>query len=555
MLSDQDLMMVENLTYQMKGDIIKGSSFDPEKTDFKPLKNCDTVDEYLQQFDEDMLSQMDAQVNETYSGEMSGAEWAATIRYMKGNEEISSLEIADCNKDIGAICFVSEEGEAIVAFRGTTGPREWKDNTEGLNQADTECQREALEYVESLPYDDMTVVGHSKGGNKAQYVTIVAEEGKIGRCVSMDGQGFSQEFYDKYGANVQERYGKISCYSLSADFVNILLFPVPGVPQIYIKGGGDVDSIGQNHSPNAFFEFKKDKNGNWIIVEENGEPKLGPRVPKSDLAILQDFIAFYMNNASEEDKKIMVDFLGPLLAGVMAGGAEKWSEDQIVEHLMNNSDALAMFVAYLIKYIEVFDISQADVVKMLDSLGISDALLIALGVADAFLEISDFVKFLIDNITDGKKDWIIETIVKFLGGNAGKDIMTVWNKIEDVYGDLDDVKADTSKAKILIFDYSAECYNRVIESIKSFRAQGMPGVSGWNGYGEYSWFNKLLISVVIKCINTYREAMDAICDEWKERADRQFREIWDADQACAAKLTTVSGDIQTTSAKVKANLL
>lgn len=37
-------------------------------------------------------------------------------------------------------------------------------------------------------YDSITVTGHSKGGNKAQYVTVLSD--KVDRCISMDGQGF-----------------------------------------------------------------------------------------------------------------------------------------------------------------------------------------------------------------------------------------------------------------------------------------------------------------------------------------------------------------------------
>ena len=58
------------------------------------------------------------------------------------------------------------------------------------------------DYIENLPYDSITVAGHSKGGNKAQYVTVLSD--KVDRCISMDGQGFSQEFIDKYYAEIQK---------------------------------------------------------------------------------------------------------------------------------------------------------------------------------------------------------------------------------------------------------------------------------------------------------------------------------------------------------------
>lgn len=92
------------------------------------------------------------------------------------------------------------------------------------------CQKEALDYIECLPYEDITVVGHSKGGNKAMYVAVTS--GKVSRNISMDGQGFSKEFIDKYWAEINEKGAIITNYSVSSDYVHVLLFPVPNSNQI-----------------------------------------------------------------------------------------------------------------------------------------------------------------------------------------------------------------------------------------------------------------------------------------------------------------------------------
>lgn len=550
--SDQDVMMIENLTYLISGDTIKGGSFEPEVKPFKAIGDCATVAEYLNQFSDEMLAQLDKQ-SETYSGEISGSEWAAMIRYMKSNSNIYNLKIADCNKDVGALCFVSPDGQPIVAFVGTKNGEEWIDNVEGLNTSDTDCQKAALDYINSLPYDGIIVTGHSKGGNKAQYVTICAPEGKVKQCISMDGQGFSQEFYDKYGHLVQERADKIKNYSLSSDFVNILLFPVPGAQQIYVDGGKDVGNMLENHSPNSFFDYYMDENGNWIVVvNTNGEPQLNITGNKSDLAILQDFVAFFLNNATPEEKKLMVDFLSKLLAGLRC---ENWSTEQIVEYLMTNQDALALFIAYFIKYIEVFDISQADAVKILDSLGMSDSLLIALGVADHFTNASDLIEFIYKNLTDGKRDWIIETILKWAGGKVGYDIEKLWRKIEETYGDLDDVKKDSSKAKINIYDYSQECYNAIIESINAFRRQPLPQVSEWNNYSGLSWFGKLCVTLFSASINGYAREVNEVCNKWENKTNEKFNDVWEADGTYGEKMKTISEKINYTKAKVQVNLI
>ena len=62
---------------------------------------------------------------------------------------------------------------------------------------DLKTDEDKAVYIKNLPKEygnNITVTGHFKGGNKAQYVTIVTD--RIGRCVSFDGQGFSKEFLE-----------------------------------------------------------------------------------------------------------------------------------------------------------------------------------------------------------------------------------------------------------------------------------------------------------------------------------------------------------------------
>ncbi|WP_294189817.1 Mbeg1-like protein, partial [uncultured Clostridium sp.] len=149
---------------------------------------------------------------------ISGKELADIARYLQSNENISNLVLKDAmyNSDGTplALCFSNKNksNEAIVAFKGTTGGEEWSDNVKGLNATDTSSQKEALDFIESLPYIDITTVGHSKGGNKSMYVRITSD--KVKRSVSLGGQGFSQEFIDKYWAEIQMKGNGITNYSL-----------------------------------------------------------------------------------------------------------------------------------------------------------------------------------------------------------------------------------------------------------------------------------------------------------------------------------------------------
>ena len=138
-------------------------------------------------------------------------EWKAVLTAIKNDKLLMSLKItnvfdsdssADPNvpsagTNFRAACFSNDE-ETVIVFRGTHGVYTWNDNGEGGYQADTASQQEALNYVNLLGANlttsgKITVTGHSKGGNLAQYVTICAAYLVVDRCVSFDGQGFSNE--------------------------------------------------------------------------------------------------------------------------------------------------------------------------------------------------------------------------------------------------------------------------------------------------------------------------------------------------------------------------
>ena len=116
------------------------------------------------------------------------------------------------------------------------------------------------------PYDSITVTGHSKGGNKAQYVTVLSD--KVDRCISMDGQRFSQEFLNQYYAEIEKKGGCIKNYFLDGDFVSILLFPVLGSDQICIE---EDDSI---------IRIKTDTGTYWKMKVEI-QPRLSARGKRS----------------------------------------------------------------------------------------------------------------------------------------------------------------------------------------------------------------------------------------------------------------------------------
>lgn len=155
----------------------------------------------------------------------------------------------------------TDHGKPIVVFKGTSGAAEWRDNGEGgyANVTDTVSQQDALTYYNRImagfPGQTALVSGHSKGGNKAQYVGILGDS--VDSVYSFDGQGFNAAFYLKYASQVQQNAGKITSISNQYDYVNILFTAVPGSEQQYTNSpffnATSYESFLRWHSPGTMF--------------------------------------------------------------------------------------------------------------------------------------------------------------------------------------------------------------------------------------------------------------------------------------------------------------
>ncbi len=238
-LSDAQLLMLDTLIY----------------TDY--VKDGDSVSEIVTKMEVAL-----ANGKKIKSCEMSTAEWRELIRQIKNEESLLKYKVTNSHiSEYGdkAACFVDDLAnpkDVNVVFRGTSEDYEWEDNVEGGRVSDTTQQERAADYINGLPAsygNAMTVSGHSKGGNKAQYVTITTD--RIARCVSFDGQGFSPEFLEKYEDKINSRANSITSISAKKDVVNCLLLPIAG-RQIYIDA--EEDNYLYNHKPNILL----DANGN-----------------------------------------------------------------------------------------------------------------------------------------------------------------------------------------------------------------------------------------------------------------------------------------------------
>ena len=170
----------------------------------------------------------------------------------KRGEQTAGVRLIDFVLEEGGLCaavWEDDKGNISVVFRGT-GQNEWVDNgvalsgTRGKNIYYTydppgvyrapcdyasPAQVQALNWFNKMAHryawgeqDHITLSGHSKGGNKAQFIAIHSDLADV--CYSFDGQGFSPEAlacFSKMQA-FEKRRKKIYSLSSDNDFVNVL---------------------------------------------------------------------------------------------------------------------------------------------------------------------------------------------------------------------------------------------------------------------------------------------------------------------------------------------
>ena len=563
-LTDEQIMLLEQLTY-LEDKVARAADV--------VLGPYDSVESLLRQFDEDALAELEDS-DEQFEGLVSGKQWAAIIRQIQNDPELYSLDIAGKDDSVPAICFTdpNDPDSAVVAFKGTTGQKEWWDNGSGFGLSDTEKQKEALEYIENLPYDSITVTGHSKGGNKAQYVTVLSD--KVDRCISMDGQGFSQEFLDRYYAEIEKKGGSITNYYLDGDFVSILLFPIPGSAQVCIEGDDSI-ILEKNHVPSSFYRYYQDEDGYWHILEnKSGDPALVIGTREEVMVYLHELTVFLLNVMPEEDKRKAGDYIGNILAILMGQGDfpiedKVYNKDNVAEYLLSDKEMLAKLLAYFIKYVETYNLTDEEVRSLAEVLGLDKTLAaIEEDMAEDNKTLSGFISdaggllnLIINQIRDGKEDPVIEWLLKWIGGweseEVGEDMVDFWRSLEKEYQsipefDPEKARADAAGKGAKIRDFSEKTYSILMSAILSVEADTYGSVSGWSGYAGEEWYDTLLIPNAVGGINAYFERVSEINRQCRESAERVFAEANEADQENAKRLQSLVDEIRSVCSLIKA---
>lgn len=274
-----------------------------------------------------------------FPAEINEEEFSTIINTIKKNKELyEKIKIVDVDNSVYGnisgsdrvvnVTFLYEDN-LIIVYKGTAGDFEWKDNVEGTyNISDTKQQRMALSYFDEMveKFKDVKKVyvsGHSKGGNKSQYIGVLrGNMSKLERVYSFDGQGFNSIFLKKYNKEIENNRHKIFNICNEYDYVNILLFSIAN--KIFIKSttgiGNEKDRqsklmhrLGGFHSPYSMFK------------NENGILKLNEVTEQSD--IMKNFeklFEYYNTNMEIEDSKFIYYRMSLFM---MESGSEVFGED------------------------------------------------------------------------------------------------------------------------------------------------------------------------------------------------------------------------------------
>lgn len=274
-----------------------------------------------------------------FPAEINEEEFSIIINTIKKNKELyEKIKIVDVDNSVYGnitgsdrvvnVTFLYEDN-LIIVYKGTAGDFEWKDNVEGTyNISDTKQQRMALSYFDEMveKFKDVKKVyvsGHSKGGNKSQYIGVLrGNMSKLERVYSFDGQGFNSIFLKKYNKEIENNRHKIFNICNEYDYVNILLFSIAN--KIFIKSTTGIGNEKDRHSK-LMHRFGGFHSPYSMFKNENGILKLNEVTEQSD--IMKNFeklFEYYNTNMEIEDSKFMYYRMSLFM---MESGSEVFGED------------------------------------------------------------------------------------------------------------------------------------------------------------------------------------------------------------------------------------
>lgn len=301
-------------------------------------------------------------------------EYIQIVRAVRKDKFLMDLRImtvyTDQSEDGGAwrsaLFQSSGSKDAIVVFQGTplvAGSAQWADNFYSANVEESPHQIKALEWYWQIYKEfhlyrkEITVTGHSKGGNKAKYICILDDS--VDHCESFDGEGFSDKFLAKYNDRILEREDVIHNHIVNYDYVSLLMNDI-GKETFYYGYNYGSGGFTENHLPNTFIRF--DQNGSaHLDVDEDGRP--------IEMIAFDEFCNSFLRSMQDEARSASLSMMNAFLNTVLSV-ERSMSVNEIAllfisfagnkDHL----DSVAYFLAYLIRYEQ----ENPEVVELISSL-------------------------------------------------------------------------------------------------------------------------------------------------------------------------------------------
>lgn len=369
-------------------------------------------------------------------------DWRKIVKAVKNDPDLMNLRIVETHVDNAkgggggqSAIFVDDKSkEATVVFRGTSTD-EWKDNFTGGNVTDTDQQKNALEWYQKayrehgLDQYEVTVTGHSKGGNKSKYITV--KDDTVDRCVSFDGQGFSDKFMDEYSDRIAARQERIENHNVDYDYVNLLLNDIGETT--YYKGKDIDHNFLENHCANSYFDW--DEDGTFSMEESpEGQP--------AEMKAVDEFLNSSLRSLPDQDRDQMLSVIHKfVMLGFSAGDIDAdtmWNDFRNIMHDPETAESLPYLLAYFIQY-ERSNPEMAEHIRNFMRRNGYDHLLNIVNVAEGILNFEldidlPFGKNIHIDFDDlmsiisgtglllGKADWILDKVRKWIREKYGLDV-------------------------------------------------------------------------------------------------------------------------------------
>jgi hypothetical protein len=333
----------------------------------------------------------------------------------------------------------TSDNEAIVGFRGSEGMdtynsfnNDWLDSdvhllldweTKQQLQAE-QCMRsfDKLGYFQN--YDNLSVTGHSLGGNLAEHVTITGAEtqngyfSKIGRCVSFDGPSFSDDYIIDHRGGISRASGVMTHFQFS--IIGALLQRLPGVT--YKTLASDPSQVHglKLTSDIPMPDFLKQHSTNSIGFDENGNAKYGEIDP------LSAFLGYFTRGVDHLPSFVgtgIIMGIEMIAALVYFGPSLIFDEDGNLSGLVKG--ALGGLIGLVATHPQMLPFAPAAAIALIGTT------ITVLGAAVAFVAVTTAAEFIFEEVLVPVCNMLLDAVVDF-GNWAASQIKTwITNKIAE----------------------------------------------------------------------------------------------------------------------------